>query len=109
MSSTDQRGAILRAFDAHAREFARDCAAHYEAGERLAAQDIARLARFAERVVEDLDAWGRAIRELDVACAAPFAPREATRLLAESVFDGVLAPGAAPLFDAALDLAWGAQ
>ena len=105
MRLCDSRGAALAAFDASAREFSAECAARHEAGAAQAACDTHRLAALAERLADDVAAWGRIVNELDVARQTPLAPNRAGQLVAETVFDEVLDPGAVRVLTAALDLA----
>ena len=108
MTAADSRGALLRAFDAFANDFARECVERHEAGDTLAARDIQKLTALADRLSADLAAWMRAMGELDVALRQPLSRRTAGQLVVDGVFDEVLTPTATRLLRAALDLAAGA-
>lgn len=105
MPPTDRRGDALRAFDAQAADFARDCVARFAAGDAIAALDVAKLTALAGRLARDLDAWTRALETLDLAKARALSPAIAGHLLVESVFDEALTPAGTRILAAALDLA----
>jgi hypothetical protein len=105
MPDLESRQTALRVFDAFAHAFARDAAHRIERGSSLAAGDIERLAVLAERLASDVRAWGQAIDTLDVGLNRALSPRQAGRLLIESVFDDALTPPATRLLGAAFDLA----
>jgi len=104
MIDIETRGDLLRAFDAFAHDFFRECVERHEAGDSVATRDIRRLNALAERLSVDLTAWLRALAELDGARRQPVSRRDAGRLVIESLFDEALTPAATRLLGAALDL-----
>ncbi len=105
MSPSDPRGALLRAFDAHAEAFFAECAQSVEQDARLARGDVERLTDLAGAMAAGLADWGRRIDRLDVARHRAFDEARAGRRVLEGVFDEVLAPGAWRVLAAAFDLA----
>jgi hypothetical protein len=101
----DPRARRLHAFDAHSRDFLTHAGLAIECGERLARQDIERLAALAEQVVRGLSLWRGRLAEVEIACRARLCIPLAARLVTETVFDDLLEPEATRVFAAAIDLA----
>jgi hypothetical protein len=85
------------------RDYGAACAERAEAGWRIARLDCAILRELAATIHESVTLWVDMARDLDLAAARPFDRRRAAVLVAESVFDDVLDPGAWRVLSAALD------
>ncbi len=104
--SPRSRGAEARALERRARDFVEACADQAEAGAFIAGRDLRRLEILAARLVSDLVFWTGALEDLDLARHARLDPRQAGRLVIESLFDEALTPSACRVLSAAMDLIW---
>jgi hypothetical protein len=105
MLEPDPRGGLLRDLDARAADYTRDCAARAQAGSAVAELDLHILDQLASAIARDLRHWATLAYRLDLAATCPFDPRRAAALIAESVFEEILAPDAWAVLAASLDLA----
>lgn len=101
----DLRTLRLAAFDAQSRDFLQETRRRSDGGDRLARNEIERLAGLADQVIRSLSDWRERAARLDLALRAPLDVPQAARALTETVFDDMLQPEATRVFAAAIDLA----
>jgi hypothetical protein len=102
---SDTRGQRLRSYDAHAADFARECAESVQAGARIASTDLDLMMELACGLAASARAWAALVSRLDLAAAAPLDPQRAAAITLETVFEETLTPSAWRVLASGLDLA----
>jgi hypothetical protein len=85
------------------RDWGAACAERAPMGWRIARIDCAILRELAQAIRASVMIWADISADLDLAMARPFDHDRAARLVAETVFDDLLEPGAWRVLSAALD------